>query len=358
MNNTKVYPPMSVVFQNLHFDRNWDITDGSSLWSLFILNNISETLVRVGNNSDVVSALSSGWIFSTDKRVLRFSISDKYTFHDGKPIRPEDVLESLKRSFRSDGMKHSEIRKSLLGNLDDSVQLKGNVIEIRLKGPLNALAYKFSISEMGIAPQDYAKKTPKDGLHNLSGPYKVVDFTSKKLHLEKHSGHPLLHPNSPDRVNLIEVPNKDAVDYYHNHDNVVLIGSGYANALKYIDLTGKKYISSFVFTEFFIPNIESENLNTKQKRKSVFSTIKRAFDKISIDERVAEKTNQIFTKNNLSRLKEEKLSDIYKGDTGSVPKKISVLLFGFMHDTPIIPLLRKELESMGVNLEVLNPKDK
>ena len=280
LKDKKEHSPLKVVFQNLHFDRDWDITDGSSLWSVFILNNITETLVRVGNDSDVVPALSSGWVFSMDKRILRFSISERYQFHDGTPIRPEDVLESLKRSFSSDSMKHSEIRKFLLDDLDKAVQLNGNVIEIRLKVPLNALAYKFSIPEMGVAPQDYVKKIPKEGLYNLSGPYKVVDFTSKELNLEKNVGHPLLNQDSPSRVNLIEIPDQNAVHYYNGNDNVVLIGSGYANASSYLDLEGEKYISAFAFTEFFLPNIDSKILNTQQKRKAVFSVIKKAFEKV------------------------------------------------------------------------------
>ena len=77
--------------------------------------------------------------------------------------------------------------------------------------------------------------------------------------------------------------------------------------------------------------------------------------RFSIDERVAERTDQIFTKNNLSRLKEKELNGVYGKDKTSVPEKLSVLLFGFIQNTPVIPQLRKELESMGINLEILAP---
>ena len=351
------HPPLTVVFPDLHFDRNWDISDGSSLWSIFILNNITETLIRVGNNSDLTPALASGWAFSKDKKTLRFSLSNEYKFHNGKPITPKDVFQSLKRSFSSTKMKHSEIYKFLLSeNLDESIRLNGNDLEIRLHSPLNALTYKFSIQEMGVAPQDYAKeKTHKESLHNLSGPYQVVDFTDHELKLKKHLGHPLVHKKSPDRVNIIKIPRiEKVVEHYRNHDNVILVGSGYANALKYINLDGEKHVSAFAFTEFFIPNIESKNLASKTKRRAAFSAIKKAFGRIKIDERVAQKTHQLFTKNNLARLKSNKLSDIYDEAPHDTPKKLSVLLFDFMKETPILAPLKKELKGLGIELEIIN----
>ena len=193
MNRDEEGDPLTVVFQNLHYDYEWDISDGSSLWSIFILNNITEPLIRVGNNSDLTPALASGWSLSENKKTLSLDISDQYLFHDGSPITPEDVFVSLKRSFSSGSMKHSEIHKFLAGgSLDKSILLRGRKIEIRLETPLNALAYKLSIPEMGVAPQGYASgKTHKESLGNLSGPLPSNKVYGKQNGIKKAFGAPI-----------------------------------------------------------------------------------------------------------------------------------------------------------------------
>ncbi len=354
---SKKDPPsgLTVVFPNLHFEKSWDISDGSSLWSIFILNNIVETLVRVGNNSDVKPALSDGWSFSEDKKVLSLSLSDKYTFHDGTSITPEDIILSLKRSLSSPKMKHSEVYKSLLNEkMDESIVLKGNSIEIRLKEPLNALIYQLSVQEMGIAPRDYISKSPKESLRNLSGPYQIIDFTPQKMSLKRHPSHPLLNDDSPAQVDIVEINNmREAIKYYNEQEDVILIGSDYAKSLKYLDLEGKKYLSAFALTEFFLPNIDSERLNSTEKRQVIFSLIKKAFSEVTIDERVAERTNQIFTKNNISRLSEENLKEIYNTPLFSQKMQLDVLILGFMKDNPIPSLLKDKLKELNIDLNLI-----
>ena len=361
--NTKVAadnPPLKVIFQKLYYDRSWNIGDSSKLWIFFAFNNIVENLVRVDNDSYLRPALASGWSFSDDRKTLKLSISDKYKFHDGKTITPEDVLFSLKRAFSSN-LNFAEIVNSLASpNLEESLILDGSTIEIRLKKPLNALLYKLSIPELGIVPQDYAKeKTYKESLNNFSGPYKVINFTPEKLSLEKHSGHPLLDEKSADRVDIFEIPSvEESIEYYKKNDNVVLIGSGYEKVLKYINLEGEKYTSAPALTEFLLPNLKSPHLNTEKKRREVFSTIKIAFNKVQIDGRIAERTNQIFTSNNLSRLEESQLKNLYDKNPSQKPLKLSVLLFHPLEENPIPFLIQEQLKPYGIELEIITGDNK
>ena len=357
---TKKQPqPLKFVFQSLHHNDNWDIGITASLWGIFIYNNIIETLIRLEKNSELVPALASGWTLSTDKRILKLSISGKYTFHNGKPITPDDVLSSIKRTLSSFKTTHSKLVDYLLNeDLDKSIILKDKTIEIKLKAPLNALVYKLSIPDMGIVPSDYLQeKTAKESLKNLSGPYKVIEFTPKKMELTKHDGHPLLDELSPERVDIVEVSNIDeTVQYYKNNDNVVLIGSGYGKTLKYVDLPGgEKYTSDFAYTEFFLPNIESGHLDTEEKRKTIFSTIKSAFKNIDIDERIAKKTDQIFIGNNHARLNEQSIGGIYKDNNSQDKKELSVLIFEYIKHNPIPEFLRKELKEKGIDLKIVKP---
>ncbi len=350
------WPPFTVIFQGLHYKGEWDISNGSSLWSIFILNNIAETLARFGDDFTLWPALASRWEFSEDKKTIKFFISDKYKFHDGKAITPKDVLRSLKRTFASDKVRHSEMAKSLISSdFEESLILNGNTIEMRLKEPLNGLICKLSVPEMGVAPQDYAQgKTHKESLNNLSGPYRVIDFVPEKLSLEKHEEHPLLNEKSPDRVDIIEIPEMEkGIEYYRKNDNVMLVGSGYEKITKYMDLEGEKHTSVFALTEFFTPNLDSPHLNSEEKRREIFSIIKMAFDKIPIDGRVATKTDQIFNKNSLARFDESLSENLYDKNFTSRPLKLSVILFNVIKENPIPFLLQEQLKFYGVELEFI-----
>ena len=354
--------PLTVIFENLDYDHNWDITNGFSLAHVFILNNIVETLIRVDNNSALSPALAKGWVLTDDQKTVKLSLSNKYQFHSGSPITPEDILLSLKRSLSTPQMRHSEIRKSLVSDdLEKSITLEGNSVNIHLKEPLNALLYKLSISEMGIAPKDYIQgKEAKKSLSNLSGPYQAISFTKKELQLKKHSHHPLVHESSPDRVNIIEITDgEDAIEYYKNNNNVIIIGSGYQEALRYAHLEGEKYASAPNLTAFLLPNIDSEKLNTLEKRKAVFSILHRAFQEVEINSQFAERTQQIFTRNNRARLDEQTLSDFYGDEPAQKHlSKISVLMFDATKNDPIIPDLEKKLKNYGIELEIHRPGNK
>ncbi len=346
---------LTVIFPNLHFERSWNISDGASLWSIFILNNIGETVVRVGNNSDVKTALADGWSFSKDKKTLNLSLSGKYIFHDGAPITPEDTLLSLKRAISSPKMKHSDIYKSLLSaDINESMTLNGNTIEIKLKNPLNALIYKLSIPEMSVAPKDYPDNPSKENLSNLSGPYQVTNFTSQKMSLKRHSSHPLLRDDSPDKVNIVEIGDtQEAMDYYSKADDIVLVGSHYAKSIKYLDLDGQKYLSAFALTEFFLPNVNSDKMNTDDKRKHIFSLIKKAFKNTKINEEIAERTDQIFTKNNISRIQESKIEKLYDSQPTKEKLEINLLLLSIMGESPIPFMIKEKLKDFGVNLNII-----
>ena len=176
------------------------------------------------------------------------------------------------------------------------------------------------------------------------------------MELKKHSGHPLVHQKSPNKVNIIKIPEVErGIEYYRENDNVVLLGSGYVNSLKHIDLEGSKNISSFAFTEFFLPNVDSEYMNTKEKRKHIFSIIRQGFKNVSIDERVAQKTYQVFTANNMARLSDNDIRDLYKTDAVGKNDKLTLLLPPFMRESPIPFMINSELKKLGMGFKIITP---
>ena len=325
------------------------------------MTNIADPPLRVDHETNLVSGIATGWAFSEDRKTITLSLSKGLKFHDGTPITPKDVLISLRRSLSSPYMLHTEIYKSLVSTqVEEAITLNDSRIEIKLKHPLNALLYNLSFPEMGIAPPEYGKGNNfKESMTNLSGPYSVKSFRSDKLQLKKHNGHPLAHQDAPESVNIIEISDlEDKISYYKQNDNVLLVAASYDEALAYSKLPGEKYESAFNLTTLLLPNIDSPKLNTVEKRRHIFSTIKKAFAQVHIDERYAERTNQIFTKNNVARLKENRPRSLYHRDTGELPESISLIMFDATKDNPIPEGLKKALKDQGIELAIERPGNK
>jgi len=346
---------LTFVFPHIHHDYNWDVATSGSLWKYFIADNLVEPLVRLSENSQYEPAMASSWQFSKDKKSIKLEINSGYKFHDGKEITAQDVYKSLERVLKLKKTSHSDLSEAICeGDKCSGLSIKNNIIELSLKNVVNGILFNLASPEYGITPSGYGHKdkTFKDDLKNLSGPYKVQSFKKEEMLLVSSKDHPLVTEKSVQNVKIKEITSfDDSIEFYKNNKNVVLIGSDYSSGIKLDKLKGKKYISAPSLTEFFLPNIDSENLDTIEKRKAIFSLIRKAKDDIEINEDLGFKTSQIFTKDNISRLDDTVVDKIY-GDSSLKGKSFKVIIFDWMKDTPIVPLIKEELKKNGVALEI------
>ena len=353
------HEPLTFVFPHIHYNYNWDVATSGSLWKYFITDNLVEPMVRLGGKSQYNPAIASSWQFSSDKLSLRLEIKEGHQFHDGTPIKAEDVLESFKRVLKLKKTSHSDLSEAICTDNKDScsgLSLEGNIISLKLNKVVNGLLFNLASPEYGLTPKGYGKEddTYKKDLFNLSGPYRVKSFSEKELKLSKVAGHYLNSERSVEDVVIKEITSFDeSVAYYNEHKGTVLVGSDYSSGVKLSKLEGKKYISAPSLTEFFLPNIDSKKLDSIEKRKKVFSLINRAKENISIDENLGIKTNQIFIRDSLARLDEKKVSELYK-DQVRDRQTYKVLVFDWMADTPIVPKIKEELRKLRVTLEIEN----
>lgn len=106
---------------------------------------------------------------NADATVWTFAIRTGVTFHDGRPLGPQDVLRTLER--HADEQSQSGA-KGILGEIT-GMQVEGNKVSISLKSPNAEFPYLMSDFHLVIQP-DGGFDAPDAGI--FSGPYKLVEF--------------------------------------------------------------------------------------------------------------------------------------------------------------------------------------
>ena len=94
---------------------------------LSILAAMLEALVRFDARGNFVPALAAGWTVAEDARSWTFKLRRNVTFHNGDPLRPEDVVASIRRAcdpalggdLGTEGLYYSYLKDMSLNVLDE-----------------------------------------------------------------------------------------------------------------------------------------------------------------------------------------------------------------------------------------------
>jgi len=353
--------PLTFIFPHLHHNYEWDISNCSSLWIYFIANNIAEPLIRIGNRSQYEPGIATSWSFTEDKKQITFLLSDKYRYHNGELVTYEDIYKSIERVLLAKKTSHSDLSNALCikENKCQGLSLNKNVLTISLEQPINGILFNIATPEYGVVHKTFYnhKIKPHDALKNLSGPYQVLSFDPKIMKLQVQTNHPLIDVHSPKDVVIKEiVDTNEAIKYLINHKESVFIASDYNSGLRVIDLNLPQFISAPSLTEFLVPNILSKHLDTVEKRKTIFSIFNHVKNQLEVNSKIASLTNQIFTHNNLARLDEDLVGQIYKTKPKTLKHKVklNMLLFDWMKESPIPLELKKLLTVYNIDLNIVD----
>ena len=347
---------LTVIFPHIHYEKQWDIAHSSSLWSYFINNNIVESLIRLDSRTNYFPAIASSWFLSKDSKTITFSLDQNYFFHNGDRVKPVDINSSFLRVLKLKTTSHSDLTSSMCSveECERNVLLSDNQLTIKLKKPVNGLLFNIASPEYGIVPSSYylSSSVDKEDLKNLTGPYQLLDFNKEHLILRAFSKHPYFSESNPQIVKIKEITNfEEAISYYNNHENSVLIGSDYFSSKKLKSLNGQKFISSFSLTEFIVPNLRSKVWGEKFSLEMLNSFIQEIKPRLDLDTELIEYTEQIFTRDNIARLEEVERSKVacnpFKG-----PITLKMILFDWMKDSPVPYKLKELLLKFNVLLDI------
>ncbi len=120
---------------------------------------------------ELVPVLAESVEPNTDLTVWTARIRDGMTFHDGRPVRPEDVIFSFQRILDPETAASGAQLLSFLDPSNGMRKVDGRTVEFRLEQPSALFLDAISEYFQGIVPEDYDPKNPVG-----SGPFRFESF--------------------------------------------------------------------------------------------------------------------------------------------------------------------------------------
>ncbi len=142
-----------------------------------ILSNIYEPIVGFDANMKITGVLAEYWE-KKDSLTWVFTLRKNVYFHNGKLLKPEDVIYSLKRPLK---IPNSEIN-IYKDRVDTIYKINENKIVIKTKYPYSTLL--FDISIVFIIPEGY---DPMENTPCGTGPYRFEKMDDKELILIRNN---------------------------------------------------------------------------------------------------------------------------------------------------------------------------
>ncbi len=260
---------------------------------------VYSTLTETNEHGQVVSgwAKSFGWEGNT----AVFEMREDAVASDGLPLTAQDAAFSLKRLLVLASNTHGDLKSVLCSSEElrsinqpcDDIEVKGNVLRLRLKKRYYFLFSMLSSVDYAIIPERAVDpSTLKIKNFNISsGPYSVREFKPETVFLQVNKSHWHYSINMPQQIDLLsfqgsgglELSNIEIVEFFKKgkfdaiSTHVIADQSSLINLAsksKEIDLHVSQAICLLVLQ--FLPN--SERL-TQDLKHQIGALVRRAFAK-------------------------------------------------------------------------------
>jgi peptide/nickel transport system substrate-binding protein len=132
---------------------------------------IGSLLAQVDERGNIGSDLAESFEPSSQAKVWRVALRKGVTFHDGKPLKPEDVIASIRHHM---GAESKSAVKSVVSQIED-MKPDGNVVQFELKGGNADFPYVFGEQRLTIMPAKSDGKVDWES-GNRTGPYVLEEF--------------------------------------------------------------------------------------------------------------------------------------------------------------------------------------
>ncbi|NIZ11536.1 ABC transporter substrate-binding protein [Pseudooceanicola sp. HF7] len=132
-----------------------------------IIRTFGEQLIEVNADGSLNPRLAESFEASEDAMTWRFNIREGVTFHDGQPLTPEDVRQTLLRHSDEDSQSGA---LGIMRGISD-IQVDGNAVVITVDTPTADLPYLLSDFHLVIQPGG-GREDPTAGVG--TGAYRIV----------------------------------------------------------------------------------------------------------------------------------------------------------------------------------------
>jgi peptide/nickel transport system substrate-binding protein len=145
-------------------------------------------LTLITNTNELGPDLATSWEAKSGAAEWRFELAQGATFHNGKDVTPQDVIDSLNHHRDMDGRETTSAAKALLSSVTDISADGSSAIVITLDAGNADLPYLLSDYHLQICP------SKGDGTIDWesgigSGPYKIENYEpGVRAELSRHDG--------------------------------------------------------------------------------------------------------------------------------------------------------------------------
>lgn len=141
--------------------------------SYYVYRNIFDNLVTRDNAGEITPQIATDWEQISDTE-LTLTIREGVTFHDGTPLKPSDVVYSVKRITNPD------FGSPQLGQFNQIIDAKaeGNTVTLTTEGPYPALLAQ--LVKLSIVPEHVVEEVGADAFNMApvgSGPYSFAEWS-------------------------------------------------------------------------------------------------------------------------------------------------------------------------------------
>jgi peptide/nickel transport system substrate-binding protein len=142
---------------------------------------VAETLVGADDRGQLVPLLARGWTLDPDRLTWRFALRAGATFHDGTPVTPAAVAESLRRA-RSPASPLAQVPI-------EAIDAAAEGVVLRTARPFPSLpAFLAHSSTIILAPAAYDATGAVRGIV-ATGPYRITELLApQRLDAERFAG--------------------------------------------------------------------------------------------------------------------------------------------------------------------------
>jgi peptide/nickel transport system substrate-binding protein len=144
--------------------------------AIFIINQVCDGLVQVGDSPTPIAALAEEWTTSTDGLTWTFKLREGATFSDGTPVTAEDVKFSLDRWADQD---INANYSGIAGAADTVSIVDPSTIEITLERPDGAFLDALAMFVASIVPKAAVEAMGEEAFGRApvcAGPFKVTGW--------------------------------------------------------------------------------------------------------------------------------------------------------------------------------------
>lgn len=290
---------------------------------VFFIVNLGGQLVFSGENNEIYGGYAKSWNVGQDKLVYTVHLRDDAKFSNGTPIRPLDVVLSLKRHILF-GATHMELRSKLVGadqlqSIDDEIEgLKvtdKNSITFKLKFPDERFLFWLAFPELIILPENEARKPlDKISYQTSSGPFSLEKLTSSEAVLRKNPHFYDNHANAAECFIVRGIEDPEVAVRSLESGDLDLIDYGAAFSPSFARLLNNDSFVSIAGEDlalnYFIFNPRRTTMDSSTKRRA-FSKRLSQINLISYGEGdVFTRANQFLTENHQGFLRPNEIQDV------------------------------------------------